>query len=223
MLSVFVDISGFFIDVNKKINVKGKIKKINTQLVAKISQKSKLLKDFERFGMSAPIMPFATAVWLIDNTSLTFQQIADFCDLHVLEVQAIADGQAAIGIKGADPVLLGQLTKEELIRCEKDHSANLVKPDVCRTPGKKAKPKIDRKDKIRAICWLVRNYPIASDAEICRLLSTTKSVIKSIRDGGHPLSRDAKPASPVVLGICSQKDLDKLPRTASNVSQLHNL
>ncbi|MDR1365685.1 MAG: DUF1013 domain-containing protein [Holosporales bacterium] len=168
--------------------------------------------------MSTPIMPLATAVWLVDSTSLTFQQIADFCDIHVLEVQAIADGQAAIGIKGVDPVLLGQLSKDELTRCEKDHSASLAKPELSRSTRATAKPKITRQDKIRAVCWLVRNCPIAGDGEICKLVSTTKATINSIRDGTHPALHDIKPASPVQLGICSQKDLDKLPRLAPDLS-----
>ncbi len=167
--------------------------------------------------MNAPIMPLATAVWLIDNTALTFQQVADFCGLHVLEVQAIADGQSAVGIKGADPVALGQLTQDELDRCTKNPDTTLKKSltHVDSTKYKKVKPKsnVKKQDKLGAVLWLLQTYPDASDGEIRKIVSTTALIIKSLRDGSHPLFSELKPVSPMKLDLCSQLDLDKLPKT----------
>jgi len=164
---------------------------------------------------TAPLMPKATAVWLVDNTSLSFEQIAQLCNLHVLEVKAIADGDAAQGIKGLDPVLTGQLTREEIALAEKDpsHKLHISEPKV-RLPEAKPKkgprytPVSRRQDRPNAILWLVRNHPELKDAQIMRLVGTTKSTIAAIRDRTHWNSANLTPLDPVTLGLCSQIDLD---------------
>ncbi len=164
---------------------------------------------------TAPLMPKATAVWLVDNTSLSFEQIAQLCNLHVLEVKAIADGDAAQGIKGLDPVLTGQLTREEIAAAEKDpsHKLHISEPKV-RLPEAKPKkgprytPVSRRQDRPNAILWLVRNHPELKDAQIMRLVGTTKSTIAAIRDRTHWNSANLTPLDPVTLGLCSQIDLD---------------
>jgi hypothetical protein len=160
------------------------------------------------------LMPKATAVWLVDNTSLTFEQIADFCKLHPLEVKAIADGEAAQGIKGMDPVITGQLSREEIARAEGDpaHRLKLQEPKV-RVPESKRKgprytPLSKRQDRPNAILWLVRNHPELKDAQISRLVGTTKSTIEQIRERRHWNSSNLVPMDPVTLGLCSQIDLD---------------
>jgi uncharacterized protein len=162
-----------------------------------------------------PLMPKATAVWLVDNTSLSFDQIAHLCNLHPLEVKAIADGDAAQGIKGLDPVLTGQLTREEISRGEADSSYRLhiAEPKV-RMPEAKSKsgprytPVSRRQDRPNAILWLVRNHPELKDSQIMRLVGTTKSTIQAIRDRTHWNSASLTPLDPVTLGLCSQIDLD---------------
>ena len=142
---------------------------------------------------TTPLMPKATAVWLVENTALSFDQIADFCKLHPLEVKAIADGDAAQGIKGLDPVLTGQLTREEIERAEADHDhASFIFPtrrSACPEPKKKKGPRYTpvsrRQDRPNAILWLVRNHPELKDAQIMRLVGTTKSTIAGIRDRTH--------------------------------------
>jgi uncharacterized protein len=166
--------------------------------------------------MAAPLMPKATAVWLIDNTKLAFQQIAEFCHLHLLEVQAIADGEAAIGMVGYNPIDSGQLTLAEIQRCERDPNASLIlTPPV--TPesllGKKGRrytPVAKRQDKPDAIAWILKYYPNVTEAQICRLLSTTRSLIKSVRQRTHWNTVNIKPRNPVQLGLCSQVDLDQM-------------
>ena len=160
------------------------------------------------------LMPKATAVWLVDNTSLTFEQIAQFCTLHPLEVKAIADGEAAQGIKGMDPVMTGQLSRDEIAKAEKDpnHRLKLQDPKV-RVPESKRKaprytPLSKRQDRPNAILWLVRNHPELKDAQISRLVGTTKSTIEQIRDRKHWNSQNLVPMDPVTLGLCSQIDLD---------------
>ena len=160
------------------------------------------------------LMPKATAVWLVDNTSLSFEQIAQFCTLHPLEVKAIADGEAAQGIKGMDPVMTGQLSRDEIARAEKDpnHRLKLQDPKV-RVPESKRKaprytPLSKRQDRPNAILWLVRNHAELKDAQISRLVGTTKSTIEQIRDRKHWNSQNLVPMDPVTLGLCSQIDLD---------------
>jgi hypothetical protein len=141
--------------------------------------------------MAQPLMPKATAVWLVDNTALTFDQISEFCGLHALEVQAIADGEVAPGMQGLDPTSNGQLTKEEVARCEADPSAQLEisKPTVplpkARQKGARYTPISKRQDRPDAIAWLLRTYPEVSDAQISRLIGTTKPTINSVRDKTH--------------------------------------
>jgi hypothetical protein len=165
--------------------------------------------------MAIPLMPKATAVWLVENTALSFEQIADFCKLHVLEVKAIADGDAAQGIKGLDPVLTGQLTREQITNAEADHSLVLQMSDPkVRLPEQKKKkgprytPVSRRQDRPNAILWLVRNHPELKDAQIMRLVGTTKSTIAGIRDRTHWNAQALQPLDPVTLGLCSQIDLD---------------
>jgi hypothetical protein len=162
-----------------------------------------------------PLMPKATAVWLVENTALSFDQIADFCKLHPLEVKAIADGDAAQGIKGLDPILTGQLTREEIQEAEKDHGRRLKLADPkVRLPQPKAKrgprytPVSRRQDRPNAILWLMRNHPELKDSQIMRLVGTTKSTIASIRDRSHWNAQTLQPLDPVTLGLCSQLDLD---------------
>jgi hypothetical protein len=164
---------------------------------------------------TTPLMPKATAVWLVENTALSFEQIADFCKLHVLEVKAIADGDAAQGIKGLDPVLTGQLTREQITNAEADHSLVLHMSDPkVRLPEQKKKkgprytPVSRRQDRPNAILWLVRNHPELKDAQIMRLVGTTKSTIAGIRDRTHWNAQQLQPLDPVTLGLCSQIDLD---------------
>ena len=165
--------------------------------------------------MAQPLMPKATAVWLVDNTKLTFDQIADFCGLHELEVQAIADGEVAIGMQGLDPVAGGQISKEEIARCELDPDARLnisvstVPLPKVRQKGARYTPIAKRQDRPDAIAWLLRNYPELSDAQISRLIGTTKPTINSIRDRSHRNAANIKPQSPVYLGLCSAPDLEK--------------
>src|SRR5581483_2271080 len=164
---------------------------------------------------TAPLMPKATAVWLVDNTSLSFDQIAQLCNLHPLEVKAIADGDSAQGIKGLDPVSTGQLTREEIAAAEADpnHRLHLAEPKV-RMPELKPKkgprytPVSRRQDRPNAILWLVRNHPELKDAQIMRLVGTTKSTIAAIRDRTHWNAANLQPMDPVTLGLCSQTDLD---------------
>jgi len=179
--------------------------------------------------MGAPLMPKATAVWLIDNTKLTFQQIAEFCHLHLLEVQAIADGEAAIGMVGYNPIDSGQLTLAEIQRCEPDPQTRLVlTPPV--TPesllGKKSRrytPVAKRQDKPDAIAWILKYYPDVSEAQICRLLSTTPSLIKAVRQRTHWNAANIKPRNPVQIGLCSQTDLDQVLQEApaKDTADLH--
>lgn len=160
------------------------------------------------------LMPKATAVWLVDNTALSFDQIAQFCKLHPLEVKAIADGESAQGIKGLDPIATGQLSREEIARAEgnPNHKLKLSEPKV-RVPESKRKgprytPVSKRQDRPNAILWLVRNHPELKDAQISRLVGTTKSTIEQIRERTHWNSANLTPMDPVTLGLCSQIDLD---------------
>jgi len=161
-------------------------------------------------------MPKATAVWLIDNTKLTFDQIAFFCGLHPLEVKGIADGEVAIGIVGQDPVANSQLTADEIARCEKDPAANLklLAPTVPlarqKTKGARYTPLSKRQDRPDAIAWLLKYHPEVGDAQVQKLLGTTKSTIDSVRSRTHWNAPNIKPRDPVSLGICSQAELDRV-------------
>lgn len=160
------------------------------------------------------LMPKATAVWLVDNTALSFDQIAQFCKMHPLEIKAIADGESHQGIKGLDPVQTGQLTRDEISKGEGDpaHKLKLAQPKV-RVPETKRKgprytPVSKRQDRPNAIYWLVRNHPELKDAQISRLVGTTKSTIEQIRNRTHWNSANLTPMDPVTLGLCTQIDLD---------------
>ena len=164
---------------------------------------------------TAPLMPKATAVWLVENTSLTFGQIAEFCVLHPLEVKGIADGEVAAGIRGHDPITSGQLTRDEIARAEKDaeHKLALAQskvrlPEVKKQRGPRYTPLSRRQDRPNAILWLVRNHPELKDAQIMRLVGTTKSTLQAVRDRTHWNAPNLAPLDPVSLGICSQLDLD---------------
>jgi len=160
-------------------------------------------------------MPKATAVWLVDNTSLTFEQIAEFCGLHVLEVKGIADGDVAHGIKGMDPISSGQLSREEIALAEEDTSHRLKLsepkvevPEVKTKRGPRYTPVSRRQDRPNAILWLLKNHPELKDSQIMRLVGTTKPTIISIRERSHWNSPNLQAQDPVTLGLCSQIDLD---------------
>jgi hypothetical protein len=163
-----------------------------------------------------PLMPKATAVWLVENTSLSFDQIADFCKLHPLEVKGIADGEVAAGIKGLDPITTNQLTREEIEKAQDnpDHRLRIAESKVKLPERKQVKkgprytPVSRRHDRPNAILWLVRNHPELKDAQIMRLVGTTKSTIQQVRDRTHWNSASLSPMDPVTLGLCSQIDLD---------------
>jgi len=164
--------------------------------------------------MAIPLMPKATAGWLIQNTTLTFDQISEFCGLHPLEVQGIADGEVAVGMVGLDPVTNGQLTQAEIERGEKDATARLqiAKRDIpmpaTRTKGPRYTPVSKRQDKPDAIAWLLRHHPELPDSQIARLIGTTKPTIQAIRDRTHWNAQNIRPKDPVLLGLCSQTDLN---------------
>lgn len=164
--------------------------------------------------MARLLMPKATAVWLVENTTLTFEQIADFCLLHPLEVQGIADGEVATGIVGLDPTQNGQLTMEEIDRCQQDSKTRLkmlktaVPQPLPRTKGPRYTPVSKRQDKPDAVAWLVRHHPELGDAAIARLIGTTKTTIAAVRDRSHWNQANLKPRDPVLLGLCSQTDLN---------------
>jgi hypothetical protein len=161
-----------------------------------------------------PLMPKATAVWLVENTSLSFDQIAAFCGLHELEIRAIADGEVAIGMVGLDPIVNGQLTQAEIDRCQADPSARLrmavsdMPQPVARSKGPRYTPVTKRGDKPDAIAYLLKEHPELSDAQICKLIGTTKPTIQAIRDKSHWNSPNLKPRSPVMVGLCSYLELD---------------
>src|ERR1700739_4997320 len=170
--------------------------------------------------MTTPLMPKATAGWLIEKTALTFTQIADFCGMHPLEVQAIADGEVAQGIVGYDPVANGQLTIEEIRRCEADTSARLkllpsTLPAPKRARGARYTPVAKRNDRPDGIAFLLRNYPQLSEAQIAKLMGTTKETIQKVRDRTHWNSANIKPRDPVILGLCSQTDLNAMVQQAN--------
>lgn len=164
----------------------------------------------------APLMPKATAVWLVENTSLTFEQIAEFCHLHPLEVKGIADGEVAAGIKGSDPMATGQLVREEIERAQADPNYRLkMSVSKVKLPemkgvrrGARYTPVSRRHDRPNAILWLLRNHPELKDAQIMRLVGTTKSTIAQIRERTHWNSAALTPMDPVTLGLTTQMELD---------------
>lgn len=166
--------------------------------------------------MVLPLMPKATAVWLIDNTALSFEQIGDFCGMHALEVQGIADDEVAVGIIGQDPIASGQLTREEIQRCEEDTSARLkITEGATKFLSKKVKgarytPRAKRADKPDAIAWILKNYPDIPDAQVVKLVGTTKNTIAAVRDKSHWNTSNIRPRDPVLLGLCTQTFLDEV-------------
>jgi len=162
--------------------------------------------------VAQPLMPHATASWLVDNTSLTFQQIAEFCGLHILEVQAIADDTAATKLTGRDPLRSGELTLEEIALGQNDPSYSLRmhrEPDkAVRTRGPRYTPVSKRQDKPDGVAWLIRNHPELSDGQIGKLIGTTRTTIQAIRERTHWNIANIQPKDPVTLGLTSQRELD---------------
>ena len=170
--------------------------------------------------MTEVLMPKATAVWLVDNTTLTFDQIAAFCNLHSLEVQGIADGEVAAGIKGLDPIATDQLSQEEIDRCVNNAELRLRRSDARlretqrRSKGPRYTPLSRRQDRPNAIAWLVRYHPELKDAQISKLVGTTKQTINAVRDRTHWNISNITPQDPVTLGLSSQVDLDSAVQKA---------
>jgi len=169
-------------------------------------------------------MPKATAVWMIDNTTLSFEQVADFCALHPLEVQSIADGEVALHMVGFDPVANGQLTHEEIKRCEADPKARLrpLRPEVqvvTRAKGPRYTPVARRQDRPDAIAWLLKHFPQLTDGQVARLVGTTKPTIKAIRDRTHWNVTNIKPQDPVALGLCTREELQSAIDKANRAVQ----
>lgn len=169
--------------------------------------------------MPFPLMPKATAVWLVDNTTLTFEQVAEFCGMHILEVQAIADGDVGTNIIGIDPVIGGQLSKENIAECEKDSSKKLV---LLKGLGELSVKKMrkearytsvsKRQDRPDAIMWLLKHHPDLPDAQIKKLIGTTKQSIDAVRNKTHWNAQNIKARNPVMLGLCTEADLETAVR-----------
>lgn len=160
-----------------------------------------------------PLMPRATAIWLVENTALSFEQIAQFCGLHILEIRAIADGEGTEGLMGYSPIDAGQLDQEEIDRCVADSTAELRLKDLAPEGLKRGErsrytPRARRGERPDAIAWLLKHYPNISDGQIIKLIGTTKATIENIRSRGHWNMANIKPRSPVVLGFCTQAELD---------------
>lgn len=165
--------------------------------------------------MTAPLMPRATAVWLVENTTLTFRQISVFCEIHELEIQAMADGDVSSNIRGISPIDNGQLTWDEIHRCEADKKANLEACEMERNvklrnlKTKKILSPSQRQDKPNAILWVIKNYPQIKETLVCKLIGTTKNTVNSIKDGTHKDMAGIKPKNPVTIGLCTEADIEK--------------
>jgi len=172
--------------------------------------------------MAQPLMPHATASWLVDNSSLTFEQIAEFCGLHILEVQAIADDTAATKLTGRDPVRAGELSNEEIARGQDDPEYKLQmqrEPEKGgRTKGPRYTPVSKRQEKPDGIAWIIRNHPEVSDAQIGKLIGTTRTTIAAIRDRTHWNIANITPRDPVTLGLTSQRELDAVVAKAAKAA-----
>ncbi|MBA3880834.1 MAG: DUF1013 domain-containing protein [Sphingobium sp.] len=172
--------------------------------------------------MAQPLMPHATASWLVDNTALSFEQIAEFCGLHILEVQAIADDTAATKLTGRDPVRAHELTQEEIEKGQADPSYVLKMSkgpeQVRRTKGPRYTPVSKRQDKPDGIAWIIRNHPEISDGAISNLIGTTRTTIAAIRDRSHWNIANIVPKDPVTLGLCSQRELDAIVAKAAKAA-----
>ena len=166
-----------------------------------------------------PLMPHATASWLVDSTGLTFEQIAEFCGLHILEVQAMADDLAGAKYTGRDPVHAGELTNDEIERGQADpeYSLKMQKApvQVTRTKGPRYTPVSKRQDKPDGIAWIIRNHPEISDAQIGKLIGTTRNTISAIRERSHWNISNINAKDPVTLGLCSQRELDGIVAKAA--------
>ncbi len=172
--------------------------------------------------MAQPLMPHATASWLVDNTSLAFEQIADFCGLHILEVQAIADDTASAKLTGRDPVRAHELTMDEIEKgqADPDYRLKMLKgpEQIRRTKGPRYTPVSKRQDKPDGIAWILRNHPEISDGAIGKLIGTTRTTIAAIRDRSHWNIANITPKDPVTLGLCSQRELDALVARAAKAA-----
>lgn len=172
-----------------------------------------------------PLMPKATAMWLVDNTTLTFKQIAEFCGLHELQVKAMADGDAGSMITPTNPLYNGELDQEEITRCEKNVNAKLhlkkseLPQPLARAKGPRYTPVAKRDDKPNGIAWLLKNHPELGDSQIVRLIGTTKDTIQKVRDRTHWNSNNIKPSNPVLLGLCKQSDLEASLRRAQRKAE----
>lgn len=172
------------------------------------------LKNDKEASLAIPLMPKATAVWLVENTALTFEQIADFCGMHPLEVQAIADGEVAPGMTGLDPIGNGQLTQEEVDRAVADPKFRMtlaeskVPMPPLRAKGPRYTPIAKRNDRPDAIAWLLKHHPELTNSQIAKLVGTTKTTINAVRDRTHWNTANIRPRSPIELGMCSQKELN---------------
>lgn len=166
-----------------------------------------------------PLMPHATATWLVDHTALSFEQIAEFCGLHILEVQAMADDLASTKYTGRDPVHAGELTQNEieLGQADPDYALKMHKApvEVTRTKGPRYTPVSKRQDKPDGIAWILRNHPEVSDAQISKLIGTTRNTIGAIRERSHWNIQNIQPKDPVTLGLCSQRELDAMVAKAA--------
>ncbi len=171
--------------------------------------------------LDKPLMPKATAVWLLENTSLTFKQIADFCQLHELEIKGIADGDVAVGIKAYNPILANQLTREEIEECSKDPNRSLsinkkvLDYEIKTVVGPKYTPLSKRQDRPDAIAWLIKNYPQLSEGQISKLVGTTTSTVDSVKSRKHWNIANITPKDPVALNLCTQNDLQKAVEKAN--------
>ncbi len=176
--------------------------------------------------MRKPLMPKATAIWLVENTGLTFKQIADFTGLHILEIQAIADEEVASTMQGLNPILAGELAKEEIKKAESDPNyilkINDMKDSIVHAATQKSKytPLSRRQDKPDAIAWLIKNYPQLSDLQITKLIGTTKKTITAIREKTHWNSTNIKARNPVALNLCKAEDLEKAVLVADQKAKL---
>ena len=172
--------------------------------------------------MAQPLMPHATASWLVDNTSLSFQQIAEFCGLHILEVQAIADDTAATKLTGRDPVRAHELTMDEIEKGQKDPNYKLQiqkgPEQIRRTKGPRYTPVSKRQDKPDGIAWIIRNHPEVSDGQISQIIGTTRTTIAAIRDRTHWNIANITPKDPVTLGLTSQRELDAVVAKAAKAA-----
>lgn len=176
--------------------------------------------------MAHPLMPHATASWLVDNTGLTFEQISEFCGLHILEVQAMADDLASTKYTGRDPVQAGEVTMEEIEKAQADSEYSMVitkgPEQKHRTKGPRYTPVSKRQDKPDGIAWLLRNHAEISDAQVGKLIGTTRNTINAIRDRSHWNIANIQPKDPVTLGLCSQRELDAVVAKAAKKAGLES-